>query len=65
MLNLTNMVKAPMYRWRVEMNRCHTVNERENKRRQVEIVLASNEDDAKREAKRIRPQFHPVSVRRE
>lgn len=65
MLNLSNMVKAPMYRWRVEMARCTTSNARENQRQQIEYVQASNEDDAKREAKRIRPQFHPVSVRRE
>jgi len=64
MLNLAGITRAPMYEWRVSMKRCHTVNQRENEREQVEYVFASNEADAKREAKRKRPMFHAESARR-
>lgn len=64
MLSLTNMVRAPVYSWEVSMQRCTTSNERENARRRIAYVKASNETDAKREAKRQHPQFHPQSARR-
>ena len=65
MLNMHNMVNAPLYNFEVFMVRSRSLNAVENARKCIAYVQASNEDDAKREAKRIRPQFHPVSVRRE
>ncbi len=64
MLNLTGMVRAPNYDWEVTMHRCNTANEAQNARRKIAYVVAPNEHDAKKEAKRKNPAFHPVSVRR-
>jgi len=63
-LNLTNMVKAPLYNFEVFMVRNRSLNAVENSRKRMAYVQASNADDAKREAKKIHPQFHPESARR-
>ena len=63
-LNLTNMVKAPLYNFEVFMVRSRGMNAVENSRKRMAYVKASNADDAKREAKKIHPQFHPESARR-
>lgn len=65
MLNMTNMVKAPMYDFQVFMVRNRTLNAAEAARSRMVYVKASNSDDAKKEGKRQWPEFHPVSVRRE
>ncbi len=64
MLNLTNMVRAPVYQFEVFMVRNKSLNAVENARRRMVYVQASNADDAKREAKRQWPQFHAESARR-
>lgn len=64
MLNMTNMVRAPSYNWEVTMHRCHTSSAYENSRRRVAYVMAPNDKDAMREAKRQHPQFHPTSARK-
>lgn len=64
MLNLTNMVKAPIYNFEVFMVRNRSLNAAENARKRIAYVQASNADDAKREAKKLHPQFHPESARK-
>ena len=64
MLNLTNMVRAPLYNFEVFMVRNRSLNAAENARKRIAYVQASNAEDAKREAKRQHPQFHPQSARR-
>ena len=64
MLNLTNQVRAPLYNFEVFMVRSRSLNAVENSRKRMAYVKASNADDAKREAKKIHPQFHPESARR-
>ena len=64
MLNMTNMVKAPMYDFQVFMVRNRTLNAAEAARRRMVYVKASNSDDAKKEAKRQWPEFHAESARR-
>lgn len=64
MLNLTNMVRAPIYNFEVFMVRNHCMNAVENARRRIAYVQASNADDAKREAKKKHPEFRPESARR-
>ena len=64
MLNLTNMVRAPVYQFEVFMVHNKSLNAVENARRRMVYVQASNADDAKREAKRQWPQFHAESARR-
>lgn len=64
MLNTTNMVRAPSYQFRVEMERKRSINARENQRQIVTYVMAPNEDDAKREAKRLNKEFFPTSARK-
>ena len=63
-LNLTNMVRAPLYNFEVFMVRSRGMNAVENSRKRMAYVKASNADDAKREAKRQWPQFHAESARR-
>ena len=64
MLNLTNMVRAPLYNFEVFMVRNNCMNAVENARRRIAYVQASNADDAKREAKKKHPEFRPESARR-
>ena len=64
MLNLTNMVKAPIYKFEVFMVRNKTMNASENARKRIAYVQASNADDAKREAKKKHPEFYPQSARK-
>lgn len=64
MLNMTNMVKAPIYNFEVFMVRNRSLNSAENARKRIAYVQASNAEDAKREAKKLHPQFHPESARR-
>lgn len=64
MLNLTNMVKAPIYNFEVFMVRNRSLNAAENARKRIAYVQASNADDAKREAKKKHPEFYPQSARR-
>ena len=64
MLNMHNMVKAPLYNFEVFMVRSRGMNAVENSRKRMAYVKASNADDAKREAKKAHPQFHPTSVRK-
>ena len=64
MLNLTNMVKAPLYNFEVFMVRSRGMNAVENSRKRMAYVKASNADDAKREAKKKHPEFHAESARR-
>ena len=59
-----NIVKAPSYSYEVFMVRSHGMNAVENSRKRMAYVKASNADDAKREAKKQHPQFHPESARR-
>jgi hypothetical protein len=63
-LNLTNMVRAPLYNFEVFMVRSRGMNAVENSRKRIAYVQASNAEDAKREAKKLHPQFHPESARR-
>lgn len=63
-LNLHNMVKAPVYHFEVTMSRCITANAYQNSRKRIAYVRAHNPDEAKREAKKQHPQFHPTSVRK-
>ena len=63
-LNLTNMVRAPLYNLEVFMVRNRSLNAVENSRKRMAYVQASNADDAKREAKKKHPEFHPESARR-
>ena len=63
-LNLTNMVRAPLYNFEVFMVRSRSLNAVENSRKRMAYVKASNADDAKREAKRQWPEFRPESARR-
>ena len=58
------MVKAPLYNFEVFMVSSRSLNAAENSRKRIAYVQASNADDAKREAKKIHPQFHPESARR-
>ena len=64
MLNLTNMVRAPLYNFEVFMVRNRSLNAAENARKRIAYVQASNAEDAKREAKKQHPQFHPESARK-
>lgn len=64
MLNTTNMGRAPSYQFRVEMERKRSINARENQRQIVAYVTAPNEEDAKREAKRLNKEFFPISARK-
>lgn len=64
MLNLTNMVRAPLYNFEVFMVRNRSLNAAENARKRIAYVQASNAEDAKREAKKLHPQFHPESARK-
>lgn len=63
-LNLTNMVRSPLYNFEVFMVRSRSLNAVENSRKRMAYVKASNADDAKREAKKLLPQFHPESARK-
>lgn len=63
-LNLHGMLRAPAYDFEVTMNRCTTSNAVQNARKRIAYVKAPNEADAKREAKKVFPEFHPVSARR-
>ncbi len=63
-LNLTNMVRAQLYKFEVFMVRNKTLNASENARKRIAYVQASNADDAKREAKKKHPEFHAESARR-
>lgn len=63
-LNLTNMVRAPLYNFEVFMVRNRSLNAAENARKRIAYVQASNAEDAKREAKKLHPQFHPESARK-
>ena len=63
-LNLTNMVRAPLYNFEVFMVRNRSLNAAENARKRIAYVQASNEEDAKREAKKKHPEFRPESARR-
>lgn len=64
MLNLTNMVRAPSYQFRVEMERKLGMNATENARKRMVYVRASSADDAKKEAKRQHPEFFAQSARK-
>ena len=64
MLNFQNMLRAPSYSYEVTMHRCKSLNEAQNARKRIAYVTAPNEQDAKREAKRQFPEFHPTSVRK-
>lgn len=63
-LNLTNMVRAPLYNFEVFMVRNRSLNAAENARKRIAYVQASNADDAKREAKKKHPEFYPQSARK-
>ena len=63
-LNLTNMVRAPIYNFEVFMVRNRSMNAAENSRKRMVYVVASNADDAKREAKKKHPEFYPQSARK-
>ena len=63
-LNLTNMVRAPLYNFEVFMVRNRSLNAAENARKRIAYVQASNAEDAKREAKKKHPEFHPESARK-
>lgn len=64
MLNFSHLVRAPMYDYQVFMVRNRSLNAAENARKRIAYVQASNAEDAKREAKKLHPQFHPESARR-
>ena len=63
-LNLTNMVRAPLYNFEVFMVRSRSLNADENSRKRMAYVKASNADDAKREAKKIPPHSPPDPARK-
>jgi hypothetical protein len=63
-LNLANMLKAPRYFYEVTMTRCIGMNAVQNARKRIAYVTASNDEDAKREARRQFPQFFPTSTRK-
>jgi hypothetical protein len=63
-LNLSNMLKAPRHFYEVTMTRCTSLNAVENARKRIAYVTASNEEEAKREARRQFPQFFPTSTRK-
>lgn len=64
MLNLTNMVKAPIYSWEVAMDRCRSINAYQNSRSRIAYVKAHNADEAMKAAKKQHPQFKPTSARK-
>lgn len=64
MLNLTNMVKAPLYNFEVFMVRCLSHNAYQNSRKRIAYVKAPNEKDALRAAKKQHPEFFPKSARK-
>lgn len=64
MLNLHNMVKAPVYHFEVQMERKKCLNANQNARRRMEYVKAHNADEAKKAAQRLRPEFVAVSARK-
>lgn len=63
-LNLSNMLRAPRYFYEVTMTRCIGMNAVQNARKRIAYVTASNDEDAKREARRQHPQFFPTSTRK-
>ena len=63
-LNLSNMLKAPRYFYEVTMARCTSLNAVENARKRIAYVTASNDEEAKREARRQFPHFFPNSTRK-
>lgn len=63
-MNLSNMLKAPRHFYEVTMTRCTSLNAVENARKRIAYVTASNEEEAKREARRQFPQFFPTSTRK-
>ena len=63
-LNLSNMLRAPRYFYEVTMTRCIGMNAVQNARKRIAYVTASNDEDAKREARRQFPQFFPTSTRK-
>lgn len=64
MLNLSELMKAPIYDFEVSMQRKATTNEEQNARRRVEYVRAHNEAEAKRQAERKQPAFKAGKTRR-
>jgi len=64
MLNLTNMVRAPLYDFEVMLHRKRTLNAAQNARRRIAYVKAHNADEAKKDAARKNPEFIAVSARR-
>lgn len=63
-LNLTNMVRAPIYNFEVFMERKRSLNAAQNARRRIEYVQAHNADDAKQIAARKQPEFIAVSAKK-
>lgn len=61
---MTNLVRAPVFDWQVFMVRNKCLNATENARKRMVYVRASNEADAKREAKRQHPEFFAQSARK-
>ena len=64
MLNLTNMVRAPLYDFEVMLHRNRTLNAAQNARRRIAYVKAHNADEAKKAAAKKNPEFIAVSARR-
>ena len=62
--NFTGVARAPAYDFEVTMQRCTTLNAVQNARKRIAYVKAPNEVDAKREAKKAFPEFHPLSARK-
>lgn len=63
-LNMTNMIRAPIYDFQVFMVRNKSLNAVENARKRMVYVRASNVDDAKKEARRQHPEFFAQSARK-
>lgn len=63
MLNLTNMVKAPVRNWEVTMHLRTSMNAAQNARKRIENVQAIDEKEAKTIANKRRPEFKAMSAR--
>ena len=64
MLNLTGMVRVPVYDFEVTLHRKRSLNAVQNARKRIAYVQAHNPDEAKAAASRKNPEFIAVSARR-
>jgi hypothetical protein len=63
-LSLSHLLRAPRYFYEVTMTRCKGMNAVQNARKRIAYVTASNDEEAKREARRQFPHFFPTSTRK-